>query len=209
MEGGAIFLAGACLAFVAGAWKAWRKHRAREMERHLMLELYDAVVVEDDTEAPERLLRIRALRVLVNSLAAGELRSGLLRALDLQESALPEPDEKIESAIDVLLESCVMKIARRELGARSERLLPDTPSLISRFVREMIRDWRALSLSRASTADAELQRRAEEMAQLELLLDGETTTTRFPQTPQFISRLLRDLIRDWRALKDFPRNPRQ
>jgi hypothetical protein len=205
MEGSALIIAGACLVILALAWKARRTQRALEAERHLMHELYDAVVAMDDADAPERLLRIRALRVLVTSLAGGELRLGLLAALDIQENELPRPDATIEQAIDVLLESVVAKIAKRELGTRAdETSLPDTASLISRFVREFIRDWRALSGPQFSSNDAELRRRAEEMAQLELLY-RDPSMPRFPPTPMFISRIIRELIRDWRALKDVPR----
>ncbi len=98
----AIPLVGAILAFIAAALGAWNTHQTNsvenslkqlESERQVMFKLYDSIVATYGVAEADRLQRIRALRVLVQSLAKDEVRDGFLAALETQEVEIFEGEE--------------------------------------------------------------------------------------------------------------------
>lgn len=98
----AIPLVGAILAFIAAALGAWNTHQTNsveaslkqlESERQVMFKLYDSIVATYGAAEADRLQRIRALRVLVQSLAKDEVRDGFLAALEVQEVEIFEGEE--------------------------------------------------------------------------------------------------------------------
>jgi hypothetical protein len=170
--------------------------------------LYDAVVARCDEERPDRVLRVRALRLLVRALAEGELQAGLLAALDVQEAAIGADAPHPMTILDDAVASRAREIFLCEIApAAEEPPLPDTPLLIVQFLRALIRDWRLLEArARAPHPNEELERRAREVAELGLARRTSGVPD-FPQTPQLVSWFVRELIRDWRALRALPPPP--
>ncbi len=129
MDSSAIPLVGALQWLIARLSSGRHVRVAISVRRHperrtgaprVMVKIYDSIVATSAVAESERPQRIRALRVLVRSLASDEARDGFLAALELQEAATGAATGAVRMEPDDELARRVRLLARQELGLRFE-----------------------------------------------------------------------------------------